>query len=100
MNLFSIFAFIAAGLVMFIGLIGKRSKYPWALFCWRLAALLSIGNGISGWVINDYDSDWMLRHHDQLMYLRNTMGSVTMGMIFTLFLVCRKFESVGKTSKS
>jgi hypothetical protein len=97
--MFSIFASIAGGLMILIGLIGKQSKIPWAILCWRTAALLFIASGILG-IIYGYDSNWVWIHHDLLRYLRTVVGTFAGGMTVVLLLVCREFESNKKTTLS
>ncbi|SRR5260221_580029 len=99
-HMFFIFVYLVGGSGILIGLIGKRSKIPWAMFCWRVAAVLFIASGLLGWVVYGYDNEWTQGHHDQLIYLRTIVSNIAAGMLITLLLVCRKFESAKMMPKT
>jgi len=90
--------YVLGGLMLVIGLVGKRSKIPWAIFCWRLAALLCIASGIMG-LVTDLIPDRFPHIHTQLIYWRSVLKNMDLGMLLTLALVCREFESSKKPSQ-
>jgi hypothetical protein len=84
--------YVLGGLILLIGLIGMRSKIPRAIFCWRLAASLCIAFGIMGLVTN-LTPDRFPHVHYLLLYWGHCLQNIDLGMLLTLLLVCRKFES-------
>jgi hypothetical protein len=90
---------LVGGLIIAIGLIGNRSKIPGSIFCWRLAALLCVINGIIGLSLTYLHTEWMYVHYDEVYRWRGILGGVMMGMLFTLLINWWQFESNKKATK-
>jgi len=92
-HLYFDFIYLVGGLILIVGLMGKRSTIPWAIVCYRMAASLLIASGAIGLITFSCHADWIQAHPYALSYWQNMLKHVAMGILITLVFVARKIES-------